>query len=46
MPSMADVRVLVLDDHEVVRRGICDILDRAEGIEVVAEAANVAQAIR
>ncbi|WP_234983262.1 response regulator [Demequina sp. NBRC 110053] len=43
---MPDVRVLVLDDHEVVRRGICDVLDRADGIEVVAEAANVAQAIR
>ncbi len=43
---MADVRVLVLDDHEVVRRGICDILDRADGIEVVAEAATVAQATR
>jgi two-component system response regulator DevR len=43
---MPDVRVLVLDDHEVVRRGICDILDRAAGVQVVAEAANVAQAIR
>ncbi len=46
MPRMPDVRVLVLDDHEVVRRGICDVLDRADGVEVVAEAANVAQAIR
>lgn len=46
MLVMSDVRVLVLDDHEVVRRGICDILDRADGIEVVAEAASVAQAIR
>ena len=46
MQVMTDVRVLVLDDHEVVRRGICDILDRADGIEVVAEAANVAQAVR
>ncbi|WP_062211784.1 response regulator [Demequina oxidasica] len=43
---MADVTVMVLDDHEVVRRGICDILERADGIEVVAEAATVAQAIR
>ena len=37
---------MVLDDHEVVRRGICDILDRAEGISVVAEAGSVAQAVR
>ena len=43
---MPDITVMVLDDHEVVRRGICDILDRAEGIQVVAEAATVAQAIR
>lgn len=43
---MDDIRVLVLDDHEVVRRGICDILERADGITVVAEAANVQQAIR
>lgn len=46
MQGMADVRVLVLDDHEVVRRGICDILDRADGVEVVAEAGSVAQAVR
>ena len=26
---MADITVMVLDDHEVVRRGICDIIDRA-----------------
>jgi two-component system response regulator DevR len=43
---MTDIRVLVLDDHEVVRRGICDILDRADGVTVVAEASNVQQAIR
>ena len=43
---MADITVMVLDDHEVVRRGICDIIDRADGFAVVAEAANVAQGIR
>src|SRR5690554_4295802 len=43
---MSDITVLVLDDHEVVRRGICDILDRADGIKVVAEASTVAQATR
>lgn len=43
---MPDITVMVLDDHEVVRRGICDILDRAEGISVVAEAGSVAQAVR
>jgi len=43
---MADVTVLVLDDHEVVRRGICDVLERADGVTVVAEAGSVQQAIR
>ena len=43
---MADITVMVLDDHEVVRRGICDILDRADGITVVAEAGTVAQGVR
>lgn len=43
---MSDITVLVLDDHEVVRRGICEILERAEGVTVVAEAGTVQQAIR
>lgn len=43
---MSDITVMVLDDHEVVRRGICDIIDRADGFSVVAEAANVAQGVR
>jgi DNA-binding NarL/FixJ family response regulator len=43
---MGEITVLVLDDHEVVRRGICDVLDRAEGVTVVAEAGTVQQAIR
>src|SRR6478736_2358507 len=43
---MPDITVMVLDDHEVVRRGICDIIDRAAGFTVVAEASNVAQGIR
>lgn len=43
---MGDITVMVLDDHEVVRRGICDIIDRADGFSVVAEAANVAQGVR
>jgi len=43
---MADITVMVLDAHQVVRRGICDIIDRADGFAVVAEAANVAQGVR
>lgn len=34
------VRVLVVDDHPLVRRGTSDILDREPAIEVVGEAAD------
>ncbi len=37
---------MIIDDHEIVRRGIAEIVDRAEGLEVVAEAGNVADAVR
>lgn len=41
-----DIRVMIIDDHEVVRRGIAEIVDRAEGLTVVAEAGSVAEAVR
>ena len=34
------IRVLVVDDQELVRSGFCVILDTAEDITVVGEAAN------
>ena len=39
------LRLLVVDDHEVVRQGLVALLDRREGFEVVAEAGTVAEAI-
>ncbi|GAB3430060.1 response regulator [Actinophytocola sediminis] len=39
------VRVALVDDHEVVRRGLRDLLDGEPGIEVVAEAAGVDEAL-
>jgi DNA-binding NarL/FixJ family response regulator len=39
------IRVFLLDDHEVVRRGVHDLLDAEPGLEVVGEAASVAQAL-
>ena len=39
------LRLLVVDDHEVVRQGLVAMLDRREGFEVVAEAGSVAEAI-
>lgn len=35
---MKKIRVLVADDHQLVRAGICSLLENAKGIEVVAEA--------
>ena len=39
------IRVLVVDDQELVRSGFCVILEAADGITVVGEAANGAQAV-
>ncbi|KUJ69690.1 LuxR family transcriptional regulator [Streptomyces albus subsp. albus] len=39
------VRVFVLDDHEVVRRGVRDLLEAEPDIEVVADAGTAAEAL-
>ena len=39
------IRVLVVDDSEIVRRGICQILQSQADIEVVCEAADGADAL-
>ena len=39
------VRLLVVDDHEVVRRGLVALLDRRPGFEVVAQAGSVVESI-
>jgi len=43
--SAGSIRVLVVDDQELVRSGFCVILEAADGITVVGEAANGAQAV-
>ncbi len=40
------MRLLVVDDHEVVRQGLVALLDRREGFQVVAEAGTVAEALQ
>lgn len=39
------LRLLVVDDHEVVRQGLVSLLDRREGFEVVAQAGSVTESI-
>ena len=38
-------RVMIVDDHEVVRRGIVEVVDRADDLQVVAEAGTVEDAL-
>ena len=40
------LRVLVVDDSEVVRRGICQILQSQADIEIICEASDGADAVR
>ncbi len=39
------VRVFLVDDHEVVRRGLVDLLSADDELEVIGEAGSVAQAL-
>jgi len=38
-------RIFLVDDHEIVRRGIAELLDRESDLEVVGEAGDVAHAL-
>lgn len=39
------IRVLLVDDHVLVRRGVAELLAKKEGIEIVGEAANGLEAL-
>lgn len=43
--AQSPIRVFLVDDHEVVRRGVHDLLDTEPDIEVVGEADSVAHAL-
>ena len=45
MPIPAVIRILVADDHPIVRSGLRKVLDAQPDLEVVAEAADGAQAV-
>lgn len=40
------IKVFLLDDHEVVRRGVRELLESVDDIEVVGEAGTVAEALQ
>jgi DNA-binding NarL/FixJ family response regulator len=44
-PDEAVIRVLIADDHPFMRRGLADILNGVEGIEVVGAAEDGAAAV-
>jgi two-component system, NarL family, response regulator DevR len=39
------IRIFLVDDHEIVRRGIADLFDDEPDLEIVGEAATVAEAL-
>ena len=45
-PAQSTIRVILADDHQMVRQGLRMLLDDAGGIEVVAEAATADDALR
>jgi two-component system, NarL family, response regulator DevR len=45
-PSAATIRILIADDHEVVRIGLAALLDGQDGLSVVAQAASGDEAVR
>jgi DNA-binding NarL/FixJ family response regulator len=43
--AMDPIRVIIVDDHVVVRRGLCSMLADAEDVEIVGEASDSREAI-
>ena len=44
--SKSNIRVLIVDDHAIVRKGIRALLSEADGFEVVGEASNGQEAVQ
>ena len=45
MATAGVVRVFLVDDHEVVRRGVAEVLEDDPGLVVVGEAGSLAEAL-
>ena len=46
MSSTETITVLIVDDHELIRRGLADFLDLVDDVEVVGQAGSGAEAVR
>jgi two-component system, NarL family, response regulator len=46
MKKIEEIRILVADDHSVVREGLVALINRRRGMRVVAEAANGREAVQ
>ena len=46
MPDAEPIRVLIVDDHAIVRRGLRGLLETVDDMEVVGDAADGEQAVR
>ena len=44
--SHKPIRIFILDDHELVRRGLVDLLTATDDLIIVGEAASAAEALR
>jgi len=42
---MAEIRILIVDDHEMVRNGLSTMLEREEDFAVIGEAQNGVEAV-
>ncbi|SIS64569.1 response regulator [Salimicrobium flavidum] len=42
---MTNIKILVCDDHEILRKGIVELLNLQEGMEVIGEAVNGLEAV-
>ena len=43
---MSSIRIFLVDDHEIVRRGVADLFEDEPDLEIVGEAATVTEALR
>ncbi|PYS81254.1 MAG: DNA-binding response regulator, partial [Acidobacteria bacterium] len=45
-PDTEPIRVLIVDDHKIIREGLRDLIESRRGMTVVGDAGNRADALR